>query len=70
MKSGVVEKFFFNDVGKVFVVGDMLSKFHNRDRNEENRKVSDRRAVEFGGFALLYRFEEGEFGIIEETLES
>ena len=70
MKTGIFEKVFFNDIRKVFVVRDMLSKLYDSDGDEENRQVSDRRAVEFGGFALLYRFKEGEFGIIEETLES
>ena len=68
MKTGIFEKVFFNDVREVFVVGDVLSEFYNRDGYEENRKVSDCRAVESLGFTLSYSFKEGEFGIIEETL--
>ena len=52
------------------MVGDVLSEFYNRDGYEENRKVSDRRAVKLFGYALFERFKECKFRIIEETLES
>ena len=45
MKTRVFEKVFFDYARKVFVVGYVLSKFYNRDRYEEYRKVTDCRAV-------------------------
>ena len=70
VKTGVFEKVFFYDIRKVFVIRYVLSEFYDRDGYEENRKVSDCRAVELGGRALFNRFDKRELGIIEETLES
>ena len=51
------------------MVGDVLSEFYDSDGYEENRKVSDCRAVKLFGYTLFECFKECEFRIIEETLE-
>ena len=46
METGIFEKVGAYDVGKVLVVGDVLSEFYHRDGHKQKRKVADCRAVE------------------------
>lgn len=70
VETGIFEKVNVYDVGEVLVIGYMLGKFYHRDGHEQNRKVTDCRAVERVRSVGADRLKESELRIIEETLES